>query len=146
MGLGRQNLINIGNTTQGGLWIGFDENDHFVVSVDGQTMISDYTYETLEQWAFYTVSYHQGEGDAEPVVSMVILSDASELGQDQYMSIYSSLEGSMYVGYCPYDGSAFYGNIHELRIWNYARNVVDIAPKNHKCLMATNEDYIVCGT
>lgn len=126
-GLGEANIINFGDVLQGGLWIGFNESDHFVIRVDGQIFVSENTYTTLDDWAFYSIAYDRGDESNEPTFAILILSGTSGEPQVETMSIYSELEGTMYVGYCEGDGTAFYGNIHELRIWNYARTEVEVA-------------------
>jgi hypothetical protein len=131
---GRENIISLGNPTSGGLWIGFNETDHFVVEMDGQTLISEESYPNLDEWAFYSLAYNRGDEVTEPGFTLLILSGSSGSPQIAEFDIYSSLEGSMYVGYCPEDGSAFYGNIHELRIWNYNRQITEISAQKGQIL------------
>ncbi|MDD2635796.1 MAG: T9SS type A sorting domain-containing protein [Bacteroidales bacterium] len=133
-GNGRENIINLGNTSNGGLWIGFNETDNFVVEMDGQIMVSENSYPNLNEWAFYSVGYNRGNESTNPQLTLFILSGVSGTPEIQEFDMYSSLEGTMYVGYCPADGSAFYGNIHELRIWNYMRLSTDISAQKGQIL------------
>ena len=138
-GTGRECLINIGNPSQGGLWIGFNEADHFIVEMDGQTMVSDDAYPTLDEWAFYSIVYTRGDDVYEPQMTILVLSGASGSPEVQEFDMYSSLEGTMHVAYCPEDASAFYGNIHELRIWNYARQTTEISAQKGQILNGYEE-------
>jgi len=138
-GTGRECLINIGNPIQGGLWIGFNESDHVVIEMDGQTMISESAYPNLDEWVFYTIVYDRGDETLEPQMTMFILSGASGSPEVLEFDMYSSLEGTMYVAYCPEDASAFYGNIHELRIWNYTRQITEISSQKGQILNGYEE-------
>ena len=132
--LGKQSVITIGTPSQGGLWAGFNADNNFIIKIDGQTMTSKEVYESLNQWAFYSIVYNRGNEDTEPQFTLFILNDGGGKPQTQEINIYSSLEGTAYIGYCPEDKSAFDGNIHEFRIWNYARKSTEISSQKGRIL------------
>ncbi|MBN2669000.1 MAG: T9SS type A sorting domain-containing protein [Bacteroidales bacterium] len=130
----RSNLVSVGSPSQGGLWIGFDAANHFVVEVDGQTISSSETYTNIGNWAFYSVVYNQGDEETEAGFTLFALSDAGGTPEVFEADVYTSLEGSLSIGYCADDASAFYGNMHEFRIWNYARTSTEIAAQKAQIL------------
>ena len=137
--LGRENIINMGTPSQGGLWMGFDAENHFVIEVDGQSVISNSIYETLDDWGFYSISYNRGDATTSPQFKLLIFSGTSSTPQIQELDFYSTMEGTMYVGYCPEDGTAFNGNIHEFRIWNYERETAEITSQKGQILNGYEE-------
>ncbi len=135
----RMNLLTLGTPSQGGLWVGFDAANHFVIEIDGNTFTSAESYTNIGNWAFYSLSYNQGDNINVQNFTTYILSDAGGISHVYTANVYSSLEGSLSLGYCAEDGSAFNGNIHEFRIWNYARNSVEIAAQKGQILNGYEE-------
>ena len=123
--LGEQTLISIND-----LKIGFNQSDHFVIEIDGQTMVSNDAYAVLDLWAFYAIAYTRGseEEGTEPGFTLTILTVSSGTPQVQEVDIISSLQGTMHIG------SVFNGNIHEFRIWNYARLSTESAAQKGQIL------------
>jgi hypothetical protein len=119
---GTEPLICMGDVNNGGLWIGFDANNYLTMIMDGQTIISANTCLPEDDFAFVAIAYNSGDEMTESRITMQLQSGAAGGPEDTEFDMYSSLEGSMYLGYNPNDGSAFNGNIHEFRIWNYARS------------------------
>jgi hypothetical protein len=126
MGTGRECLVSLGDPNAGGLWIGFNESDHFVVQADGQIVVSDYAYNNLDVWNHYAISFQLGNGTVSPGITAIIASDSNTEEKYQTFNLYTTLENAFYIGYCPQDNSAFEGNIHEFRIWNYYRTINDV--------------------
>ena len=127
--LSKGSLLDLGN-----FQLGFDENNHFSIEINGQTIKSENTYEDTNQWAFYSIAYNRGNTNTKPYFTLFILSDETSEPEITEADIFSSLEGIMYVGYSSKDQSAFNGNIHELRIWNYARNSNEISSQKGKIM------------
>ena len=130
----RECVLSLGN-----FWAGFNANNNFVIEIDGQSVVSDSTYETLNQYAFYSIVYNRGDASINPQFTLFIMNDAGGTPQTQEMEFYSSLEGEMFVGFCPTDLSAFNGNIHEFRIWNYARLSTEISAQKGQILNGYEE-------
>ena len=132
--LGEQTILSLGNIQQGGLSLGFNSSNNFVINVDGQTVTSTQTYENTDMWAFYSIAYTHGSTSVQPQFTLFILDDAGGVPQTQEMSLYSSLEGSIFLGKGPEVSNPFNGNIHEFRIWNYARLSTEISSQKGQIL------------
>ena len=122
-------LLSLGN-----LLAGFDENNHFSIEIDGQTITSKKSFDDINEWAFYSLAYNRGEDNKEPHFSLFILSDGLSEPEITEADIFSSLEGTMYIGYSSENKPAFNGNIHEFRIWNYARKSNEISSQKGRIL------------
>jgi len=131
---GRENLITIGNSNQTSLWIGFDKDNYLTIKTDEDSIKSEESYSTTNDWAFYSIAYNKGDSTTAPLITQQILSGASGSPQVENFEINSTLEGIMHIAYCPKDASAFKGNIHELRIWNYERHVDEITAQKGQVL------------
>ncbi len=127
--LGEQTLLNLGN-----LILGYDASNHFTVSVDNQTISTDEELDQTDTWAFYSVSYQQGDENTNSTITITVLNGANTIGKTQEVDIYSSLEGVLYVGNNSENNNGFNGNMHELRIWDYARSATDISAEKSKIL------------
>jgi len=126
---GKECMLSLGTPSQGGLKIGFDANNKFTVELGNELLVSDNAYDNItDQWAHYAISYNLGNEKVAEGLTAIISVDASV--EEKYVAINATpaLEGELSVGYCTEDGSAFTGNIHELRIWNHYRTRVEIAP------------------
>jgi len=128
--LGEQCII-----TFNGLRIGFNAANHFFIEVDGVVVAtSNNAYTTSDQWNFYAIAYTRGSEEAgtEPGFRLTILSDATTDESTHETEIFTSLQGNAHVGLC--ETTAFNGNIHELRIWNYSRTTGESAAQKGQVL------------
>jgi len=137
--IGRECLLSLGAPSLGGLWIGFDQNDRFMFQAGGQTLLSDEIYNTTDQWAHYACVYNIGDENTESGLTMIISFDANT--EEKYLEtdIFSSFEHALYAGFCPEDMSAFKGNMHELRIWNYYKTIDEISAQKSQILNGYEE-------
>jgi hypothetical protein len=119
---GAEPLICMGDVDNGGLWIGFDANNHLKMTMDGQTITSSNACLPEDDFAFVAIAYSSGDENTESGVTMQLQSGAAGEPEFTEFDMYSSLEGSLYLAFNPNDSSAFNGNMHEFRIWNYARS------------------------
>lgn len=132
---GKECVVSLGYPSIGGLWIGFDETDHFVIQAGPTKLISDNTYEDkFGQWMHIACVYNIGDESTEAGLTAIIALDAETEEKYKQGRIYTSMEDALYLGYCPEDASAFNGNIHEFRIWNTYRTIVTISAQKGKLL------------
>jgi hypothetical protein len=124
---GNEPLICMGDVDNGGLWIGFDANNHLKMSMDGQTITSSNTCLPEDDFAFVAIAYSGGDESTQSGITMQLQSGTAGGPEFTEFDMYSSLEGSLYLAFNPNDGSAFNGNMHEFRIWNYARSGMNSA-------------------
>ncbi|MFO8000432.1 MAG: LamG-like jellyroll fold domain-containing protein [Marinilabilia sp.] len=131
---GRECLLSLNAAENKGLWVGFDSNDKFVVNIEGNVLESENVYATTGTWNHYALTFNQGGDGTSSGITAVISSGTQT--EETYMQtgIYGSLEGPLYVARCPYDLSAFNGNMHELRIWKTYRNATEISSMKGRIL------------
>lgn len=131
---GRECLVSLGLQQRGGLWIGFDQDNHFKFSLGGKTVVSEHAY-TTDAWNHYSCVFVKGDNENASTISLMVLADAQNDEPDPMATqVFTSLEEVLYVGYCPEDGSAFQGNMHEFRIWNTARSSAEISTAKSEIL------------
>ncbi len=131
---GKECLVSLGSPLRGGLWIGFDENDHFMFSLGGKTVKSENAY-TSDAWNHYSCVFDKGDNENPSTIILTVLADAQNDQPDPVATqVFTSLEDVLYAGYCPEDGTAFQGNMHEFRIWNTVRLRPEISADKSRLL------------
>ncbi|NPA37997.1 MAG: T9SS type A sorting domain-containing protein [Chlorobi bacterium] len=117
---GRECMISLGDADNG-LWIGFDNSDKFVFKLGQVTVTSSSSYTSSDDWVFYSCVFHVADASTDAGMTMYALSGQGTEMKYQDNGGYFDASGTLTAGYCFSDGSAFKGNIHELRIWNVYR-------------------------
>ncbi len=131
--IGKECLVSLGNTNDG-LWIGFNESNNFVFRLGKDVLTSTNTYASLNEWNHYACVYDKGDDQYKPAIRIVVSSGSTTEEKLLETNSYSALEAILYAGYCPFDATAFNGNMHELRIWNTALSKLDISSNKSKIL------------
>ena len=131
--IGKECLVSLGNTNDG-LWIGFNESHNFVFRLGKDVLTSTNTYASLNEWNHYACVYDKGDDQYKPAIRIVVSSGSTTEEKLLETNSYSALEAILYAGYCPFDATAFNGNMHELRIWNTALSKLDISSNKSKIL------------
>ncbi len=125
---GKECLISQEEPLSGGLWIGFDENNRFTMILNGQTVKTDKSYSHLiNQWSHFACVFNNGSDSDEKGITLIVAADAGTEEVYRKVDYGYFATGPFYAGYCHDDGTAFKGNMHDLRVWTHYRLLTDIS-------------------
>lgn len=122
-------LISHGDVATGGLWIGFDAENHFVMTLNGTTVTSEAVFTKTGIYNHYAAVFdNSGKINSNELRLIVASNDATDvLTKTTDVNYFGS--SSILVGY---DGTtAFKGNIHDLRIWNQSSSPSEIGARRY---------------
>lgn len=121
---GAENLVTVGDD----FVVGFNSSDQFEATLSGETISTDETFESIQGlWSHYAVVVDR-INSSESTMYLVANVGASTNEKVQDIQAQSSLSGALVLG------EGFEGNIHELRLWNEARSIVQITPLKSQIL------------
>jgi len=126
-GSGVQTVFSQGTDMNERLFIGFDAAGHFIFQINDQMVASSSTFNDNE-WHYFAVSY-----DFDGETAELFVADATHtsfVSNNGFTTIFPDYVGAgkVQVGKNTVNGTDFFtGNIHELRIWNYARSLAEFS-------------------
>ena len=86
-------LFSQGSSGLQSIYVGFDESDHFTMTIAGQTITSDEAFTDLENWHHYVVSYDHANQNATLIVDL----EAVETDNAFFATYQDILEGHRFV-------------------------------------------------
>ncbi|MFW5889780.1 MAG: LamG-like jellyroll fold domain-containing protein [Marinilabiliaceae bacterium] len=131
---GKECLLSLNAGEGKGLWVGFNNEDKFIAKLDGKLLASENTYDNTGTWNHYAITFNAGGNGISSGLTAVISEGTQTEEVYRQADIYSSLEGPLYVAFCPDNLSTFKGNMHELRVWKRYRNASDISSAKGRIL------------
>ena len=127
-GTGEACLFAQGTSGLQSIFIGFDANDKFSMTIAGQTIATSESY-TDTDWHHYTVSYDHNNQEAKIMVDGVV-----KQTDNAFFASYRTA-GPILIGKSSADAERhFNGFIHELRLWNIPRTLAGVAQHMNKTL------------
>lgn len=140
---GRECLVAHGDPSAGGTWIGFDDQDHFMVTLNGQTLKSDSIYNRTGIYNHYAAIFDNSQR-LNHMLSIVVASGDNTEVKSKSVDVDYFENGKLEVGYSNSDQSAFKGNMHDLRIWNKKLTDADISARRYTLLNGHETGLIGC--
>ncbi len=131
---GKECIIAHGDTQDGGLWIGFDDQDHFMMTINGQDISTTETFSTTDIYNHYACVFNNNNASGEIEVMLIVASGAETAIATKILTSNYFQNAPLSVGYCTYDDSAFKGNIHDLRIWNQSSTSSEVQARRYTIL------------
>jgi hypothetical protein len=101
--------------SQGGLEIGFNENDNIYVKLGNQTIISVATYSSTSDWMHFAISYSQTDRKLN-----VFMNDKTALENIAVTGVFEPID-RLYIGRNMSGSNSYNGYIHEFRIWDKSK-------------------------
>ncbi len=123
---GAETLLSIGDGEAGSLTLGFTTDDYLQVIIEGQVVTSEQIYNQTGEWLHLAMSHVAQSTTAEEAIRLIIARDAFVEEMLQKVDTKQGVHGPLLIAASPLQNTSFQGNIHELRIWNLSRNIVQI--------------------
>ncbi len=121
--IGEQVIFAQGTSENDRIFIGFDANNKFVFRINNHVVKSSSSYTDLK-WRTYAVSY-----DYELERAELFVADGNttptlvNVGNTSIQADFTAM-GGYYFGKNSYENSKYFrGNLHDVRIWNYAKTL-----------------------
>ena len=130
-GSGEECILSQGDPDNGGLWIGFDGNDKFMMRIAGESMTTNNSYDNIAgKWCHLACGL--SSGNDKGLYILVATADGNEENFKPISAEYAG-SGPLVIGSGP-DGKAFSGNLHHLRLWNVYRTIEEISAQRYMLL------------
>ena len=144
--LGKECIIAHGDPLNGGLWIGFDAENHFSMTINGQNISTTESFSKTDIYNHYACVFNNYNTSGQIEISLVVASgDETALATKTISKNYFK-NAPLSVGYCSSDNSAFKGNIHDLRIWNQSSTSSEVQARRYTILNGYEKGLIGAWT
>ena len=139
---GQECIISQGDPDIGGLWIGFDATDHFIMKMAGITVTSDNTYGAITgQWCHFACVFNNGIENTNKGITLIIATASATEEKYQTVTADYTQGGSFIMGNCV-DGYGFTGYLQHVRLWNAYRTLSETTAQRYQLLTGYEKDLV----
>ncbi|MFB6342486.1 LamG-like jellyroll fold domain-containing protein [Saccharicrinis sp. FJH62] len=125
-------LISHGDVNNGGLWVGFNADDQFVMKLNGETLSSTATFTNIGVYNHYAMVFDNGGNDGLNEMRMIIAKGDETFTPSKKINVNYFGSASLLVAN---DGTnGFKGNMHNLRMWNQASTMSEVTARRYTML------------
>jgi hypothetical protein len=136
---GNETILIQGINDAQSIQLGFNASDQFEMKFCNQILTSNISIND-DAWRYYACSYNEKTNTAKIIIFETNNDDSN------YRTLFVDYTegGKVVVGKSLVGNQTFKGNIHQLRIWNKAFNMADIAERRDKILRGNEGGIIGC--
>lgn len=129
-------IFSQGSDAANALTVGFDASGRFHLNLAGQTITANIATPANE-WKHFVASFDYASSTAK-----LFIDGVEDIVSNGFTTSYTGIGGLRLGQDISGTGTAFNGNLHELRLWSTSRSTIDIVPNMNLTLSPTTAGLI----